>query len=776
MKVLKLILGQYQSSHRYDGKFNGWDWSGGGISQSGSEFSITDRHFVSMLLKQALSKCYESNRDRAWKFIIKNCIARNETEVSKDRPDFLNRAVIDILVKEYAKPEHKKEVFEILSNFIRMRKGIPWKADLVFQRLRGDFTNEQNEQKWALVKVGLDEYKNLPINVFVEQITSDLAAKGHKEAVDTIAGWVMNPEYHKRQTIGSFNVVGNISKLLDNSKTFEEGVAIFKNYLFSKEFIEKDNDWETWDVAKTLAKVISTEPEIGISILKDIYSSTRLTQNQQTLICSSINDLPKENKALLEKVYQDFVYPLLESLDGDTSKVEKRITNRYSREQIVQFAEKLAENRLYDGALYIIKVFINDSDPILENYPDDPKGDFNYHQKVIEGDDNPTLSTVRGYCAWVLQKFCIRYGRDYIPKILDLVEKLTKDPNYFVRVQSCIPLLALVKSRHTVLSENNKERFLPTEVAERIENITFAMLTDKENHKLKAVMKHLAMVFSYMRSLDEKRAMKILQVFKNISLSKEKSAKEIGMLPVTIKSKSLFAEVMDEIAPLFIYYAEFRKEAFKNERSMVVFGAKGWKELNKFDEKPFKDLLFLLLKSTNPEVRRIFAWQFERLPNENKEQLNQLFDVAYRYLLILTENYDHDVFNNIYRFIEEYIGERFDECFNLWKKCIDKEKKYFDKNYNKERLQDMYWWPFFYNGKVLLKIAEVKGEGEFLTWFKKLADYPTDLLIANDLDLAVEYLITIKTHKKQVEKLFLRLMERNSKYYVHKQKWMQNEN
>lgn len=246
-------------------------------------------------------------------------------------------------------------------------------------------------------------------------------------------------------------------------------------------------------------------------------------------------------KNTLLKAYKEFLKPVLEKL-GDIKKIEKRFNHRHSRESFVQFAEKLAKLHYFDEALWLVQIFINDSDPIFKNYPDDPKGDFNYHQKIIDGDDNPTISTVRGYCAWVLQKFCTRYGRDYIPKILPLVEQLTRDPNYYVRVQACIPLLELVKNRHTVLAENRKERFLPMKVALHIENIAFAMLKDKENHKLKAVMKHLAMVFTYMRNLNEKQAMLVLETFKNTG----------------------YEVVMDEAAPLYIFFAEFRDKSFKD--------------------------------------------------------------------------------------------------------------------------------------------------------------------------------------------------------------------
>ena len=689
--------------------------------------------------------------------IIKNCVTRKIADVSNNKPDFLNRASIPILFAEYKNGEHSSEAFNILGDFVRMKKGIPWKADLIFQELAGAYAKEQ---KWELVKVSLDEYGNLPINVFVEQITADLAATGQKKAVDVIAGWVMNPEYHKRQTIGTFNIVGNISKLLDNSKTFDEGVIILKNYLFSKYFIEKDNDWETWEVAKILAKIIIINPDGGINILKEVTTSSSLSQNQQTLICSSINDLPKENKELLAKVYQDFVFPLLNGFNNDISKIEKRITNRYSREQIIQFAEKLAEARLYDEALSIVKIYINDSDPILKNYSDDIKGDFNRHQKIISGEEDLLIGSVRGWCALVLQKFATLHGRNYIPMILPLVERLSKDPNYYVRLQACIPLLELTKNRNTVLPENRKERFVSVEISKKIESLAFSMLRDPVNHKLPAVMKHLAMVFSYMRSIDQKEAYEVLKTFLKDEYPKKEKQKG---------RESYLADVLSEAAPLFIFFAEYRTQSFKD-------WPMSWGTLDKFDDKPFRNLLTNLTKNDSPEILGIFSWQFARLPNEvkNTPKFGEAIKIAIQYLGYMTAIYDHRTFENIYRFIEDYINECFDVCFSLWKKCIETESQYFKDNYTKEKLHEMYWWPFFYNGKILIKIAQVKGEQTFLTWLEKLVNYPKDVMVANDLDVAVEYLINIKSYGKQIKKILTRLMERDPKYYESKQKWLKN--
>lgn len=311
-----------------------------------------------------------------------------------------------------------------------------------------------------------------------------------------------------------------------------------------------------------------------------------------------------------------------------------------------------------------------------------------------------------------------------------------------------------------MLPDNRKERFLQVEISKKIEDLAFLMLRDLVNHELPAIMKHLAMVFTYMRSIDQKKAFEVLQIFlKNEYPKKDKQRGH----------ESYLADVLSEAAPLYIFFAEYRIQSFKD-------WPKDWEPLGKFDDRPFKKLLISLVKSGDPEIKQIFAWQMVRIPHEVKDtpKFEDAVKLAAYYLEYMTVTYDHRTFENIYRFVEDYIEEHFDVCFDLWKKCIETEYQYFKDNYTKDNLSEMYWWPFFYNGKILVKIAQVKGNQEFLRWFKKLVDYPTDLLIANDLDVAVEYLTSIKTHKEQVEKLFAGLMERNPKYYDFKQTWLKN--
>lgn len=769
--LIPLFSKQYENFYKGFGKkitFDGWELMGGGISQSGKQFTIQDHHFITKIIKPILHKHYSDNPNSTWEFILQYCVARKETEVSSIKPDFLNRAVIDILLEEYSKDSRKKEAFEILSDFIQMKKGIPHKTELIFQKAKD---LKDDEDKWALVEVSLKAYKNLPINVFVNQIASDLASKNHPRALTAIAEWVENPEYNVRHIIGSYGVIDNIFKLLGNPETFENGVEILKKHLGSKDFIEKTDTFDTYDVAKALAKVIGEKRNIGLEILDDIYKSKKLTINQQIVIASSIEDLPKDNSELLGWIFDNFVKPKLEEL-SDIKNVEKRFPYINSREQFVHFAEKLAEADKFDEALWLIRLFIQDSDPPRDgsNDPEDKKGEFNEHKKIVEGEDMLSLRTVRGYCGWVLRRFCLLRGRKYISnEILPLVETLVKDGNYYVRLQATFPLEELTRNRHTVLPDNKNERFLPLSTAEKIEKLAFEMLEDKDNQKLPAVMKHLVHVFSNMRSLDDQSAYRALKIFATDSYPEisKKPKKHSNILPV--------AMVISEAAPLFLFFAEFRKNAFKGKNLTNVFGSKLWGKISKFNDEKFKELLMSLIKSDDSNIRAAFAWQFARLPEENKgdqKYSKELFDIALKYLKALSKEYSHNVFDDIYRFIEDYIDDEFEKCYQLWTKCIKAESKFFKDNFTKEKLQEMYWYPFHYNGKILLAIAKNRGNKEFLKWLRVLAEYPKEMLIAYDLQEAIDYLKLLPTGDAEVEVIFNSLIERDSKFYDSKQEWL----
>ncbi len=156
LEFTKIVSEQYQKSLRRFSKkikFEGWEHMGGGISQSGSAFSIEDRHFVTKIIQPALELI--PNDKKKWEYVATNLVTRKVEDVSFGRPDFLNRAVIPYLLQKY-KNDSSKEAFEILSDFIKMRKGIPWKVDLIYQYVKEN--SFPAEQQWELIQTSLKAY------------------------------------------------------------------------------------------------------------------------------------------------------------------------------------------------------------------------------------------------------------------------------------------------------------------------------------------------------------------------------------------------------------------------------------------------------------------------------------------------------------------------------------------------------------------------------------------------------------------------------------------
>lgn len=620
-----------------------------------------------------------------------------------------------------------------------MSKGIPWKPDVIFSALKKSEISE--DKKWALIQYGLDSFKGQPLNIFVRQIVTDLAtnaedAKIREKAINTLKTW-SKQEDSRRITIGEFSEqVDNILALINNPQTFNDGVEILRELLESKEYIELSDTFSAWATNKALAKVLSLDFNVAIGILQSIDLHPILSISQQITRLGFLNEIPDDKTQLL-KVYEDIVQPLLKQYP-DNASFEKRFSCSSAREILVQFSEKLVKVDEYEKALNIIGFFISDSDPQVGNEID---------QKVIEGDDNPIITFVRGQCAWVLRHFSTLSARDSVQRALALVEKLTEDSSPYIRAMSTYALSEFARNRNTYLPNTEpKQRFLPIAIAEEIESIAFRMLEDSENQKIPAILKGLLHVFDHMRVLDDKRAFKVLKIFID----------------------SGFDMIHSEVSALMLFFAEFRKDAFNNWV---------WGKLPEFNDKNFKELLINSIKTGSKELRQSLAWQFWKLPQgqdlSEEERMNYIKLSIKYFNEFVQSDYDHEIWGTIYRFIDDFLPIAFDECYELWEKCLEKEKPVLTKiAQDPKKIWEINWWPNHNNGNLLLEALSRKGEQDFVKWLKFLSEYPSGLQISDDLEKVVEKLQCLPKDAIDVENIFDKLIERNPSFYESKQRWL----
>lgn len=752
-ELTKIISDQYTQSYSKFGKkldFKGWEHFGMSISNFGGSYTVGDHHFVHHLLQPILSDYYHNQPEKAWGFINQFCISRKISEVTAEKPDFLNRSVIDILLEEYGSGEHKKKSFEVLCDFVAMRRGIPWKNDLIFQGLSNNSLISDTD-KWKLVDFSFKKFDGLPVNVFVEQIVSTLAEEGHQEALETIVRWSSNPEYLKRQTRASFSIEYNISKLLSKSETYDKGIEVLLNYIRQADFPKVDN-FDVYDLAKLLTKIIEDKTDKGLSTLRELFDKDTLSPNDQTLIASSIEKIAEEKKEVILRIYYEFLHPIFEKL-GDHG-IEDKFTVRHIREQFIHYVEKLAKIGEFGKAMWLLKKFVNDSDPPKDgsNYSDDKDGTFNYHKKLEEGNDELVIATVRGWCGQSLSYLAVAGNQSGMHEVIQIAKTLSQDPNNYVRYETCISLQHIATNRRTYMPGGEKIPFLTIKDAQEVEKIVFDMLHDKRNHKIRAIMKRLVDVFGGMRGISENEAMDFLQTILNTKDD----------------------EIIDEAIPLFIYFAEFREKDYKSDVIKAVCIDK-WDSIKNFKGSKFKKLLDDLIKNGSPQIRTRIAWQFWRLPSEQKENVSFIKLSLGYFDKLIEAGYDHDTFERIYHFFEEWLDKYPEECLDLWKKCLDKEAPAIQEmSKNKTDFDRYYWFPFHYNGKILIKLAEIEGDKEFLKYFELLLDYPKETSIPMDINLANDHLVEIKTDRKIVERIFNKLMERNPNFYESKKKWQLN--
>jgi len=744
-----------QLEERYEalsmGRFKGWELEANGAYFKEVGLADSDKHFITMVLQPALERYYNDHPQDAWEFINENCVTRDEEFISGKRPDFLNRAALSVVISEYAGGVHGEEAFAILKDFIAMRKGVPHKAGLIFMSLAE--ANLTDEKRWELAKAGIESNGGLPRFAQEEQITMDLASKGHEEAIRALVRWSRNDAYVKRQRLGQGSIVSAIASLSNQEATFKLAVSILEEYLNTTAFKEHLSSHRAEDLAKAVAKIMESEPERGISILNTVYKEEILTENQQIIICSSLNHLPDDNGKLILGAYKTFLQPALNGF-GSCREVEKKFTSSLARESIVRFAGKLAKNKNFNEVLSLIRVFAEDSDPLTINRKDDPQGRFNYHERIKVGQDVGEAGTVRGRVCMALKELIVLDARGHVPEVVGLIEKLCRDQNYYVRKHACVPLLELIKMKDFSLPGIRLGRFLDKETSNKVEGLAIEMLDSamesvKSGDKPIALLKSLAHVLGHVKSLNEEKAWKVVSTFRYCG----------------------FEDVVSEFARAFIFFAELRSGASHSMRR---------RHAGEFNPARFKELLEDLVVNGSLNVKRQLSWELWALVKESapsssnaKSKLNYdaVFNVSLKYMTMLSQAYDPIIYKSIYRFVRDNMDGKLEECHELWYACLKRERKYISDNIDARNLSQMQKLPFYNNGALLEKLFEKNDRDKFLRSLEYLIQYPAEVSLG-DIDRAVRLLQEFPVDDKKAKRVFGRVVSRNPRYEDLRQEWL----
>ena len=768
-KVVKLVVTEYKSTYLKredlakkagDHFFYGYEHMGMTISSTNGHCSINDRHFIEKTLAPALAEFYKKEPQRCWEFVLSYCIQTEAVNrrVSTNKPDFLNRLSLPFLFDKYFRGTaiESKIAFEILSEFATSKRGIPHKADLIFQEFRR-WPNEE-DKKYKLVKVVIDKWK-LPINPFIDDIVLQLLQSSKSEikswAKKTIQSWFDNPKYFERDSLARKEISHTLSSLIAGEEIRELGIELLKTFTGTSHFKEKYDQFNVYDLGRALNGLLKSDFDKGIEILNELKNQENLTWNQQTLLTHGfLNSHNKESdtKAFLVKLYDNFVNEWLTEMGNDNKKIAKKLTESYPRQRIVEFAEALAKEKEIEKALRIIECFVDDPDPYLpEDEKDEESKKYNEHKKIVEGQGTPVITSVRGYCAWTMQHCLVMEGRK--PEFLQKIIKFTKimadrdEKNYYIKHMVCYPLarlaqlrLAHIGDKETLFFSDNLEEAL--QIAKNIENIAFDLLkqfSEYPKNVQKELIKSILSVFNYIRGLNTEDTKKVVELLLRFP-----------------------EEAIGEAAALFIYFAYYREGAFK-EWKWQTEGL--YDDLADFDSKYFIVKLDEILKRKSSVLRSKFAWQFFLLTDHRnhsgKKDFERDFKIAYENLQKLMKNYNKDTFGTIFRFIKDNIDTKFEECLSLfmdWLDAIPEEKGINDLGYQQY-------------DELLEVIKKLGGDDKFISALNALLDKSKNALWGR-LDRTVQNLQSFPKDNSEVGSLFDKLIEMNSKYYDAKQDWL----
>jgi hypothetical protein len=763
-KLTEVISNQYNLFYKKLSKnieFKGWEHIGGVTTYWGNDYRVSDRHFIIHLLAPAIKKFYDHDNDKAWRFIKSKCISKKEN-ISRTRPDFLNRSVYEIVLNRYSSNDKNtsKEASGILKEFIYSRKGIPHKTDLIYQAIIN--SNIPDNKKWKLVELTTRKY-NVPINPFAERIVTNLAQKDHQKAKAELIKWFSEPKYYSNQFMLGTDSVTSIRTLLE-TKT-DLAIDLFKKLITTDNVRSGDSDhFSAFDIAGLLNDIVKMDYAKGLSIFRSLEAERNLSKDQQIIYAFSLFDYHGKDESddpkLLTAIYNDVVDPFLNAFGNDITLICNRISYDTCREAFVQFAVRLIAKKKISEALRIIRIFVSDPDPYLPGTdPNDKNDEFNEHKKIENGEKPITITSVRGQCGWALMKCAVLAGREQIPEIINLSGKLANDENYYVIHMACFILSQLARNRLSVLPTDSQTLFFNDNkvkalaMAKEVEKIVFCLFDrfiSWPDPVQKSMAKSILSVFEHIRALNESDSLKL----------------------VTALTKCPKA-IINDAAPLFIYFAEFRKEAYKKWR----FSASGFYDdlgPDKYDSTIFKKILIETIEAIqkqDPDACFRFATAFEHMIRDkasNNKEDRKVTKIALNYFDLLTNVYSHNVFDLIYQIIKDKISKE-EENFNVWYrlyfKCLQIEREFYDKNFVPGETTDMYWWPSFCNSDILELIYHRGNKEKFIKVAAIIFSFPKELEI-HETDNIIAVLKTFPKTDKRVLNIFQRLLERNpSKYW-----------
>lgn len=443
-----------------------------------------------------------------------------------------------------------------------------------------------------------------------------------------------------------------------------------------------------------------------------IYAKDFFSQYENNNICISTRNA---------ELFQLWYYALVEKDDRHKEKLFNWLRSflqeyppylvfddRFKRQEMVRLGEWLAQKEQFEDAIWLIGKFIDDPDP---PEPDLYSGapEFNYHERILKGEDPSIITTVLGHLAWSIQKLCLK--EEYIHKGLEFTERLLLHKNLYVKLQATVPLIEIA-SRRQWLKGYGKRPY--REQYKIFHELVFSLLDlVRRNENIKAIAERLVHIFYSYKDLCTEEAIYVLDTLKN----------------------------SPDVAGLFIYFGLYRENHYKDHPV-------------EFDGEKLNIKLRSIIEDKEEGARHLqagFAWIFRDILKNNPED----FKIIKPYIdLLLKLPYERDLYHNIQYFLQEWVQRETELCITWFSLMLENLIKYGVRENEKENRVDLW----IDSTEEVLQAVAKKDPEQLSKLIGRLVKLWKLGAFIGDIKVLFEtcYLIEDLEKRKKVEKIFKR--------------------
>lgn len=694
--------------------YEGYDHIGSGISQSGNVYSITDLAFVELVLKPYIEQWYARDPVTLWDF-LPGWITTKQSEVGRygtgKKPDYLSRALIPTIVNFYMSDDTVKSAqsYKWLASFMRFRRGIPSRTELIFQAVSSNKASAEKVWKLVRFQMNIKEYNKAPANIFVEQLLKWLLNQGLEEPLEYVNNLTNNETYLRYRGAHDFYLTELISSLIAVPARRDHGISLLKELLSSDYFNKQISNFDVYDIKAPIEALFTHDTDKGIELLQEIARDEKhLTQNRQIALTVYLRDIP-EDKELLETLYKDVFREFCVPSVDQKRLIHETLTYVHSREELAEFAGRLCKVGNFDSAIEILKVLVNDPSPKADEYEDD----------MLKPNDLHAIQSVKAHVAWALQNFTNIYGRPYLEVGFNMISTLAADENIYIRSQACFPLTTYVQSRHYHMPEGKTIRYMESSLVRRVDELALGLLSNHENHKYPSLTKAIIHVISYMRALSTKDAKSVVKAVLNTN--------DTGI---------------DDYIPTLFFFAEFRQDALTEWQWTKEF------PLGEFDPTYFRNCIKHIAETGSSQAKTSIAWNLWTGITKEEISKEKAVQIAERYVDSLLAEYGNEWFADLYHLADDLVKHNeISKGLSIWKKCIAKEIEAI----TKPDFVESGYRGHHYDGEMLMIVRKEEGNDAYQHWLETILNEKLDTYLSNVREL---YVLASKTNKARMLDLY----------------------